>query len=89
MLSKISRRLWYLSKESVALALCDNGVPIAEKRRMLLAMNTVYNDEKPKARQENQDWFGNTAWKGFTSQKHRDVFEKLNLQTEFLELSID
>ena len=44
---KISGHLWYLSEKSVALALCDNGVPIEEKRRMLLSMNTVYEDEEP------------------------------------------
>ena len=40
----------YLTEKSVALALCDNGVPIEEKSLMLLAMNTVYEDEEPAKR---------------------------------------
>ena len=47
---KVSGHLWYLSEKSIARALCDNSVPIAEKRLMLLAMNTVYGDEEPATR---------------------------------------
>ena len=47
---KISGHLWYLSEKSVALVLCDNGVPIEEKRQMLLARNTVYGDEDSSAK---------------------------------------
>ena len=52
---KISGHLGNLSKELVAeelvvLALCDNSVPTEEKRRMVLAMNTVYGDEEPTKR---------------------------------------
>ena len=47
---KISEHLGYLSEKSVALALCDNGVPIEEKHWMLLAMNAVYGDEEPAKR---------------------------------------
>ena len=43
---KISGHLGILSEELVALALSDNSVLIEEKRRMLLAMNTVYGDEE-------------------------------------------
>ena len=47
---KLSEYLGKLSEELVALALCDNGVPIKEKRWMLLAMHTVYGDEEPTKR---------------------------------------
>ena len=47
---KISGHLGYLSEKSVALAHCDNGVPIEEKHWMLLAINTVYGDEVPAKR---------------------------------------
>ena len=47
---KILGHLWYSSEKLAALALCDNGVPIEEKRWMLLAMNTVYGDEEPAKR---------------------------------------
>ena len=43
---KISEHLGNLSEELVALALCDNSIPIEEKRQMLLSMNTVYGDEE-------------------------------------------
>ena len=47
---KVSGHLCYLSEALVALAFFDNSVPIEEKSRMLLAMNTVYGDEEPTKR---------------------------------------
>ena len=41
---------WHLSAKLKALAIFDNSVPIQEKRRMLLAMNTVYGDDEPAKR---------------------------------------
>ena len=40
-------RVWFLSKELVALALFDDNVDIFIKDKIVAAMSTVYEEEEP------------------------------------------
>ena len=53
---KLKRHLWYLSEENIVLALYDDAVSLATKRKMLLAMKRNNNDQEVGKPEKRCNW---------------------------------
>ena len=84
---KLKRHLWYLSEENIVLALFDDAVSLATKRKMLLAMKRNNNDQEVEKPEKRCNWSLATVAKSnldsFVSSKSV-FFEILNIDTDLL-----
>ena len=82
--TKFSHHLWYLSEELVGLAFFDAEVTHATKRLMVAALDLVGENEEASRAQVDIRTFKERRLESFVSRKAQDVFEKLELPSDFL-----
>jgi hypothetical protein len=82
---KMSKHLWYLSEELVALAFFDDAVPSETKQRMIAKLQGEDDEDEPLKRPQYQASFlKEKHLEDFVTPKTMRFFKKLRLDTNFL-----
>ncbi|KAE9539939.1 hypothetical protein AGLY_005191 [Aphis glycines] len=87
-LKKMCGHLWYLSPETAALAFFDINVPLSEKKKMVVALNTIDTSEYTANRFaidiKNLSLLKSNCISDFINSSSVKLFHRFNIKTDFL-----
>lgn len=95
-LDKLSNHLWYLSEETVAMALFDSNISSATKQKMVENMNSQVSDDEPLKRLKfdytkphELDFWQTREIQDFFTGSSKNFFNYLDLECDFLDINPD